>query len=268
MAAFEKYKANQCKFLIGHSKHRYSALDEHIDMALTKNNIEFVARDMDYLQQRLSDLNCSKRSDVNVLAELIVTLPKEFRGSSEEFFACVHRFAVLNYKEQNIIYSEVHRDEPAAREHIHIGFIPTVYDSKKKKTSVSYDRCVHKRLDKFHPKLSEYCEKEFGYDVGIMNGATKDGNKSIEQLKAETKAREDIARLEAERAQLLREQEALLSVPDKIIVSRLKSENEQLKKYNRTYFEFIKQMGLVKKFMEWFAKVTGKNAQKTDIERS
>ena len=277
MARFEKYKSNQCKFLVGHSKHKYRPRDDHVDPVLTPLNTEYIARDMEFLQSRLAALKCSPRADVNVLAELIVTLPKEFRGSSEDFFDCIFKFACLNYKEQNIVYAVVHRDEPNSQEHIHVGFVPTVYDSKKKVAKVSYDMCVHRKLDKFHDKLSEYCEKTFGYDVGILNGSTADGNKSIAQLKAETEAREQAERLRAqneqlkrEQEQLLLEQEQLLSLPDKLIVAKYKAENEQLKKQNHTYAEFIKQNRLLQAFRDWFAMVTGKvfgNSAQKDKEK-
>lgn len=265
MARFEKYKASQCSFLIGHSKHKYRPRDDHVDPSLTHLNTEYIARDLEFLQSRLAALGCSKRADVNCLAELIVTLPKEFRGSSEDFFDCIFKYACLLYKEQNIVYAVVHRDEPRSQEHIQIGFVPTVYDSKKKKAVVSYDRCVHRKLDTFHQKLSEYCEKTFGYDVGILNGATADGNKTVAQLKAETEAREQAERLRAqneqlrrEQEQLLLEQEQLLSLPDKLIVAKYKSENEELRRQNHTYAEFIKQNKLLQMFREWFARVTGK----------
>lgn len=265
MARFEKYKAAQARFLIGHSRHEYEPRDGHVDHSLSPLNTEYVARDKEFLESRLAALKCSTRADVNVLAELIVTRPKEFRGNSEEFFDCIFKFACLNYKEQNIVYAVVHRDEPKSQEHIHIGFVPTTYDSKKKVAKVSYDKCVHAKLGVFHKKLSEYCEKSFGYDVGILNGATADGNKSIAQLKAETEAREQAERLRAQNEQLLREQERLLqeqeqllSLPDKLIIAKYKAENEELRKQNRTYAEFIKQNKLLQMFREWFARVTGK----------
>lgn len=269
MAAFEKYKRSQAGYLCGHSRHEYEPRDGHIDFSLSHNNTVYVSRGMDYLQQRLLDLECSKRSDINVLAELIVTKPKTFLGRSDDFFDCIFEFAKLNYKEQNIVYAIVHRDEPTAEEHIHIGIVPTTYDSKKKKATVSYDKCIHRKLDKFHPKLSEYCEKRFGYDIGIINGATKDGNKSIDQLKAETQAREEQERLRMENERLRRQNEALaqerenlLTIDDKLIVAKYKEENERLKRQNRTYFEFVKQNKLVQKFKNWFEMVTGKSAQK------
>lgn len=266
MAAFEKFKANQAKFAIGHAGHKYKARDGHIDPSLSVFNYNYILRDMEFLNSRLQEIGASKRADVNVLAELIVTLPKTFRGDSQDFFDCIFEFARLNYKEQNIVYACVHRDEPTAEEHIHIGFIPTVYDSKKKKATLSYDKCVHRKLDKFHGKLSEYCEKTFGYDVGIINGATKDGNKSIEQLKKETQLKEEIRLLEAQKQQALREAQEALSIGDKIILAKYKEENEKLKKQNYTYSQFIKQNKLVQAFMDWYNKVTGKNKQKEHIK--
>ena len=41
-------------------------------------------------------------------------------------------------------------------------------------------------LRKFQQELSKSLENEFGYDVGILNEATKDGNKEIQELKYQT----------------------------------------------------------------------------------
>ena len=37
----------------------------------------------------------------------------------------------------------------------------------------------------FHPALQRYVEQELGHEVSILNEATKEGNKSIEELKTD-----------------------------------------------------------------------------------
>lgn len=267
MASFEKYKSNQAKFVYNHGCRKSLSRDKHVDPSLSYLNYSFVSRDFSYLAERLAALSCSKRKDVNVMAELIVTLPKDFDGSSREFFEKVYEFCRLKYKEDNIIYAAVHCDEPKAEKHIHVGFVPTYYDSKKKKAVVSYDRCVHRQLDKFHPQLSDFLQKHFGYDVGVLNGATKDGNKSVDQLKTESALREEIARLEAVRKRAEEECERALSIDQRVLVAKYRSEVDELKKRNGLLEAFLKQFGLLSQFKQWCMGLFGKSRQK-DFEKN
>ena len=43
-----------------------------------------------------------------------------------------------------------------------------------------------RELQAFHPALQRYVERELGHEVSILNEATKEGNKSIEELKRQT----------------------------------------------------------------------------------
>src|SRR5699024_2703887 len=62
-----------------------------------------------------------------------------------------------------------------------------VKDKKRGDLKVSAKELItRKHLQEFHPKLENYMKKVFGRDIGILNDATRAGNKSIDELKGET----------------------------------------------------------------------------------
>ena len=70
---------------------------------------------------------------------------------------------------------------------MHFVFIPVVFDKKRGDLKVSAKELItRKHLQEFHPKLENHMEKVFGRHIGILNDATKAGNKSISELKGET----------------------------------------------------------------------------------
>ena len=70
---------------------------------------------------------------------------------------------------------------------MHFAFIPVVTDKKKGDLKVSAKELItRKHLQEFHPKLENHMKKVFGRDIGILNDATKAGNKTINELKGET----------------------------------------------------------------------------------
>ena len=76
--------------------------------------------------------------------------------------------------------------------HMHFAFIPVVYDVKKDKEKVSAKEALNRsQLKRFHPELQEVIdkwidEKEYDFECNVLNGATENGNKTIEELKIES----------------------------------------------------------------------------------
>ena len=143
-----------------------------------------------FIKQRCSEVKCQNRADVNVMVSWVVTAPK---GLSEEecerFFQESYKFLNDRYgqgTDKNVISAYVHRDEN--QPHMHYAFVPVVTDKKKGHEKVSAKEAVARYdLQTFHPDLDEHMTAVFGRDIGVMNEATKDGNKTIEELKQETK---------------------------------------------------------------------------------
>lgn len=68
--------------------------------------------------------------------------------------------------------------------HLHYNFVPVVKDKKKGIPKLSAKECItRKDLNTFHQDLTKHMTTVFGRDIGILNGATVGGNKTIKQLK-------------------------------------------------------------------------------------
>ena len=103
--------------------------------------------------------------------------------------------------EKNVISSYVHMDEITP--HMHFAFVPVVADRRKGHDKVSAKECVTKKdLQSFHLDLERHMERVFGREIGILNDATKDGNRTVAELKRESAAQEALeATQRAEKAQ-------------------------------------------------------------------
>lgn len=199
MAHVAKYSRGSSGKLTHHFERKLNENGEHIkygnqdiDLTKTHNNYNLAPNHKDgqvnFIRERCHELNCLKRSDVNVMASWVVTLPKEFPISQErQFFEQSYKFLEERYGEKNVISAYVHKDEN--QPHLHFAFVPVVYDKKKLKEKVSAKECINKKdLLTFHKDLSKHMEQYFGRDVGIINEQTREGNKSIDELKRQSAA--------------------------------------------------------------------------------
>lgn len=164
--------------------------NENIDTTKTDSNYNLAPdRGMNqgaYVKQRCSEVQCLKRKDVNVMCSWVVTAPKGLPKEQErEFFEQTYKFLENRYGEKNVVSAHVHLDE--VQPHMHFAFVPVVYDKKKGVEKVSAKEKVCKSdLQTFHADLEKALERHFGKEVGILNEVTKEGNKSIEELKRGT----------------------------------------------------------------------------------
>lgn len=154
------------------------------------------------LNKRLSEvrhMDLSKRKDINVIADLIVTLPQDVPlEKSKEFFKAVYDFACERYGKNNIISAWVHMDETTP--HIHIPIVPTVKDEDGTERLCAKARISRTELSRFHPELQKYVEEKMGQEVGILNGATAGGNRTLLELR-EKELLEKIKQLEVKLSQ-------------------------------------------------------------------
>jgi len=185
-----------------------------------------------FMKNRLSQVKCLAREDVNILCSWIVTAPAglatgtEIRANARErytfegdeakaelraFFKHCYDFLAQKYGEKNVVSAYVHMDETTP--HIHFAFVPVVVDKKKGHEKVSAKEALgwsERGLHRFHGELDGYMTKVFGRDIGIVNEATKAGNKEIWELKTETVAAEERARHKIAIAELQSELEATI----------------------------------------------------------
>ncbi|MBR2455096.1 MAG: plasmid recombination protein [Clostridia bacterium] len=162
-------------------------------------------------------LKILNRADVNTMVDIVLTLPKAEHFPQErakEFFEVGYKFLLSKFcggKEEFLISCYAHLDESQDGEikgqpHIHFAFAPIVEHNGKLKVCAA--KVVNRELLKMlHKEASDYFYNHFGFDVGIINGATKEGNLTIPQLREQTKKYNELVKTNA----------------------KLKNENEQLK---------------------------------------
>ncbi len=178
---FERYKKENGEYVkFGNQDIDTEKTRLNYNLAEDKNQLEFI-------KKRTSEIRCLNRKDVNVMCDWVVTLPEKIKTEEdqEKFFKETYNFLENEYGKENVISSFVHLDETTP--HMHFAFIPVVTDKKRGDLKVSAKELItRKHLQEFHPKLENHMEKVFGRDIGILNDATKAGNKSINELKGET----------------------------------------------------------------------------------
>ena len=226
----EKQRQNECKGGVGMAhvmkhtkaacghmfKHYERAQDENgeyikfgnqdIDKAFSGMNYNFAPdREIsqgDFVRQRCSEVRMQNRKDVNVMCSWVVTLPKGMEKDERAFFAETYRFLSERYGKENVVSAYVHKDEN--QPHMHYAFVPVVEDKKRGGYKVSAKEAIDRKdLQTFHKDLDARMTKAFGRDVGILNEATKEGNKSIEELKRGTAA-ERISEANREAEQIIK----------------------------------------------------------------
>lgn len=231
MANYAKYT----KGAMGHlMKHYERAKDgegnyikfgnQDIDASRTHLNYNLAPEhnQLDFIHKRLDEVYCMNRKDVNVMCSWVITAPRDLDSRQErQFFQQSYNFLKEKYGEKNVVSSFVHMDEKTP--HMHFSFLPVVPDAKHKQgEKVSSKECVTRvDLQQFHEQLQNYLRKN-NIICSIINGATLEGNKSIEELKRGTarqtlhkvydatkREKEELNYLQRQKSVLQREIEAL-----------------------------------------------------------
>ena len=192
---------------------------KHIDQKLIHKNYTIgndELKGMAKYQKILSTpgLKIMNRADVNTLCDVVLTLPKaEYfpQERYEEFFRVGFNYLLdkfCNGKEEFLVGCFCHADESKRKTdtsknseifaqgqcHIHFCFVPVV--EEKGKLKVCAAKVVTKSMLKtLHKEASDYFYKHFGFDVGIINGATKEGNLTVPQLKEQTKKYNELVKV-------------------------------------------------------------------------
>ncbi len=188
MAHLEKYTAAAAGHMFAHYDRTHSSSTSNIDENRTHLNYNLAEKDqplscLDFLHKRMSEIKVLKRANVNVMCDWVVTAPEDL--TEEElpvFFDECYKFLNARYGKDNLISAPVHMDETSP--HLHYNFVPVVKDKKNGKLKLSAKECItRKDLNTFHTDLTKHMAAVFGRDIGILNGATISGNKTIKQLK-------------------------------------------------------------------------------------
>ena len=218
MAHYQKYTRGAVKGLLRHDARSEEAKkgtelphsNTNINPDKTTLNYNLAPqRDLsmgDFIKQRCSEARTLNRKDVNVMCSWVVTLPQNVRPEDEyRFFRAAYAFLSGKYGERNTVSAWVHKDETTP--HLHFCWVPVVPDEKRGGERVSAHDCVtRKDLKTFHTELSKHIEQTLGYETEILNEATRNGNRSVAELKRET----SIKRLKALNNDLKAKEQACL----------------------------------------------------------
>lgn len=190
MAHVKKYTQGALHNMLAHYDRTAKNSRENIDPSLTHLNYNLAAKyqqlpQKEFIDKRLSQVRVQKRKDVNVMCSWVLTVPKSLNPKEyERFFKAGYRFMERRYGRDNVISAYVHMDEPNSMPHMHFAFVPVLHDLEKGIDRLCAKKVVSRQdLKSFHNDLEAYISRSLGHGVEILNEATKDGNKSIIELK-------------------------------------------------------------------------------------
>lgn len=189
----QKYTRNQASNILVHcnrSDPNRTYGNQEIDHSKTHLNYNLAPKrkttDFEFMKNRCEEFGILKRRDINWMVSWVVTMPQDYTGDKELFFDRSYEFLTNKYGESNVISAYVHLDETSP--HMHFTFVPVVLDVNKQEYKVNAKKCITKyQLQTIHSDMQNYLEKELHTEVNLLNGATKEGNKTIRQLKEEQK---------------------------------------------------------------------------------
>ena len=242
MANREKYT----RASVGHMCKHYGRLkdekgnyykfgNQDIDYERTHLNYNLAANDQpkdqqQFIKERMEELKCLNRKDVNVMMSWLVTLPKEMNekpmSEQRKFFEKSYEFLKERYGADNVVSAYVHMDE--SQPHMHFAYTPVCWDGKAERYRFNAKKVgSRKDLQTFHKDFDEEMTKQMGYITGVRNGATEI-NQSIHELKAMQKKMVEIDN-ELDKIRSEMPQKGVLGY-NKKQVDNLVRENELLRK--------------------------------------
>lgn len=225
MAHCMKHTKASCGHMFAHFDRKAEHIsNENVDRTRSHLNYNLAAHQQmeqgEFVRQRCSEVRCQNRKDVNVMVSWIVTAPKDLPQQAEPaFFQAAYDFLENRYGRSNVVSAYVHMDEVTP--HMHFAFVPVTQDRKRGGYKVSAKEVITRRdLQTFHTDLSNFLEQQLGFPVNVLNDATKEGNRSIEQLKRQS-ASEQVAAASAQAAQIVSDaQEKATVLNDSLIAVR------------------------------------------------
>lgn len=250
MAHAAKYAASATGHMLSHYDRSKDNLSGNIDPERTHLNYNLAPHreggQLEFMHRRMAEVRCLKRADVNVLCDWVVTLPRykscrtdihitpNKEAVERLFFERVYQFLSNRYGEKNVVSAFVHRDETTP--HIHFAFLPITIDKKHGGEKLSAKEVITRQdLKTFHRDLERYLEQFRDWEFEILNEATKDGNKTVAELKKQTaheevlkeqekavEARRATQRLEREKKGLEGEITALRTTKERLTAQEVK----------------------------------------------
>lgn len=247
MASVETYTSTQVTPILQHNSrkrkhHSNTQIDpnrSHLNYSLTPDRDGLAP--YDYYKQRLAEIYVYGRADVKVMAEWIVTAPRELADDLDKqhrFFVAVHDFLQQRYGPENEVSAQIHYDEGYTRQvcdvwgpiykpdgspltqvvcgqpHIHYDFIPVVSrdptsNHPQEEKVCAHDVITRKELKTFHSDLQTYLDEHLNFHAPVHTGITAANgrNRTVEELKREYELLQEIERLKERTHELERDHE-------------------------------------------------------------
>ena len=265
MANVKHYHRGSVKEILAHNERTNNYSNPDINPAKSKYNYSLSGHENDlaYYEERLSQVHCMKRANVNTLSSWVVTLPKGVKhGDHRKFFEETVEFLKNRYGAENCVGADVHFDETTP--HVHFTFIPVVHDAKKNIDKVSRKELFTlKEMFSFHADLEKHIEEKLGYKVEIRTGKTEK-NLSVRELKQQTK--EECENLIKEASD---KKENANKEASKIIADAQKRKCEIETDCNKEYYRIIDKANADKaEIEEWFAETGRVMREYAEIEKT
>lgn len=205
MAHFEKFTKAGTWQVLEHDKHTREG--KHIDKSKThlNYNLSDVADPWQYVKDHIAEsIKAGNRFNTRsvALVSCVVTLPKDFVGDSKKFFEESKKYLDTIFGAENVVSCWVHVDE--TQPHMHYKVMPIIKDTKQFNAKKLMTRSF---LKSFHPKMERHLSNVFGHRVGVVNGATTQGNQTIQQLKALTEVKDKLIATSNDLQNLLKEKD-------------------------------------------------------------
>lgn len=172
---------------------------------------ERIGGQLAFIKQRTMEVKTLNRADVKVMVSWVITLPeyehqnKDIHVSIDKekiekiFFERVYKYLCEKYGEENVISAYVHKDEN--KPHMHYAFVPVTEDRKHGGLKVSAKEVINRNeLKSFHTDLERHLDSFGDWHFKVVNEATKDGNKTIAELKKQT-AHEEVLKAQQDAAE-------------------------------------------------------------------
>lgn len=215
---YEKFKGKEnVRRILEHSDRGQEGVPEHghgnekIDPKKTCLNYDLKDRNgmtaTEYYRSKIDEISGEMkargrtlRKDAVTLCSWVVTVPKDIPEEKQgEFFQGCFDFFSARYGSDSIVTAAVHLDETTP--HMHLQFMPIVTDKDGSRRLCAKDLENRRSLSSVHRDLEKELTTKLGNRITLLNGATEGGNKTVQELKAETLAQKN-AELSEKNAEL------------------------------------------------------------------
>lgn len=191
-----KYKANQIGQMIAHYNRNHGKdrnySNKQIDKERSYLNYNLAPiydrGEIAFINDRINEVKHINRADVVKIADWVVTLPKDYHGDQRDFFQAIYENLENRYGRENVVSAYVHMDESTP--HLHFCFIPICHSKDKQGHDIeklsAKEVLTRNELQHIHADVEKEVSKQLGHEVHLITGKTREGNRSIDELKRDT----------------------------------------------------------------------------------